>query len=234
MASRRNPLTFLIEAADDIVYSVADIEDGVKKGILTWDALRNEITKDGGGVVTDTLKRLDKILKAGRAQIPPGLPDDVYVSAFRTAAIATLVPSVLTSFKDQYDAIMDGRYNGELIADCHAAPLVKCLKKIGRDRVYCTPPTLKLELMGRKVIGDLMDIFWEGAKQMPLNDTPKTKSFPGKVAALLSENYRRVFQNSVNRGLPEIYSRFQLVTDYVCGMTDSFATRLHAELSNGI
>lgn len=88
--------------------------------------------------------------------------------------------------------------------------------------------------MGRKVIGDLMDIFWEGAEHMPLEHAPKTKRFPGKIAALLSENYRRVFQNSVNRDLPENYCRFQLVTDYVCGMTDSFAKRLHAELTNGI
>jgi len=33
---RRHPVTFLVEAADDIVYSVVDIEDGVKKRILNW------------------------------------------------------------------------------------------------------------------------------------------------------------------------------------------------------
>jgi dGTPase len=230
----RNPLTLLIEAADDIVYSVADIEDGIKKGILTWDAVRDEIEHNGDPVVTDTLSRLDRILKAGRNEIPSGLPDDVYASAFRTAAIATLVPSVFSFFTNQYDAIMEGFYTRELVKDCDAAPLVKYLKKIGRDRVYCTSPTLKLELMGRKVIGDLMDIFWEGAKYMPREGAPKTRGFPGKVAALLSENYRRVFQNSVKRDLPEQYFRFQLVTDYVCGMTDSFAKRLHGELTNGI
>lgn len=36
----RNPLTFLVEAADDIVYSVADVEDAVKKGVLTWSDRR--------------------------------------------------------------------------------------------------------------------------------------------------------------------------------------------------
>src|SRR5262249_35143644 len=36
----RNPITFLVEAADDIVYSVADIEDGVKKGIISWPSIR--------------------------------------------------------------------------------------------------------------------------------------------------------------------------------------------------
>ena len=34
--SRRNPITYLVEAADDIVYSVADVEDAVKKGVLAW------------------------------------------------------------------------------------------------------------------------------------------------------------------------------------------------------
>ncbi|MDY3552215.1 hypothetical protein R5W24_001295 [Gemmata sp. JC717] len=33
--------------------------------------------------------------------------------------------------------------------------------------------------------------------------------------------------------LPLEYHRLQLVTGYVCGMTDSFAKRLYAELTNG-
>jgi dGTPase len=81
-----------------------------------------------------------------------------------------------------------------------------------------------------------MDIFWEGAKVLPIDGRlPKMTTFPGKVCALLSENYRRVFCNSVKTmpELPEQYHRFQLVTDYVCGMTDTFAKRLHAELMNG-
>lgn len=231
----RNPLTFLVEAADDIVYSVADIEDGVKKGILTWDGLKAEIDEGDEPVVKETLERLDKILKAGTDSIPPDLPDDIYASAFRTAAIATLVPSVVEVFKAKYDDIMAGTYGGELVQDSSAAVLVERLKGIGRSRVYCTPSTLKLELMGRQVIGDLMDVFWEGAQFLPVDKAPKTKTFQGKAAALLSNNYRRVFQNSISeRKLPETYHRFQLVTDYVCGMTDSFAKRLHAELMNGV
>lgn len=231
----RNPLTFLVEAADDIVYSVADIEDGVKKGILTWESLKQAVKQDGGDVVEETLKRLDHILKAGRDHVPEGLPDDVFASAFRTAAIGTLVPSVFKEFKSHYSEIMTGAYKGELVKDCEASPLVDTLKKIGRSRVYCTQPTLKLELMGRRVIGDLMDIFWEGAQKVPIDGPPKTKNFAGKAAALLSDNYRKVFQHAVSlKELPENYHRFQLVTDYVCGMTDSFAKRMHAELTNGI
>jgi dGTPase len=92
-----------------------------------------------------------------------------------------------------------------------------------------------LELMGRKVIGDLMDVFWEGAAAIPTKGQVKTKKFPGKAAELISSNYRKVFQAfaAEKPTLPEIYHRLQLMTDYICGMTDSFAKTLHAELFNG-
>ena len=39
----RNPITYLVEASDDIVYSCADIEDAVKKGVITWTDIRREL-----------------------------------------------------------------------------------------------------------------------------------------------------------------------------------------------
>lgn len=231
----RNPITFLVEAADDIVYSVADIEDGIKKGILTWNELRHELEAVDAEEIRRSLDGMERILKAGANTIPPGLPDDTYASAFRTASIGVMVPSVTEEFKNRYSSIMDGSYGGELVADCDSAMLTKTLKSIGTKRVYCTPATLKLELMGRRVIGDLMTMFWEGAEGLPVDAAPKTKSFPGKLGALLSENYRRVFQRSVieESHIPEAYHRYHLVTDYVCGMTDTFAKRVHSELTNG-
>lgn len=232
----RNPLTFLVEAADDIVYSVADVEDAVKKGVIAWRTIEKQFEREGADDCLKTaLDRMRHILKAGRTEVPNGLPDDIFASAFRTAAIAVVVDSVVATFKDKYVEIMDGRYTGELVGDCKASPLIDVLKDIGRTQVYCTPSNLKLELMGRKVICDLMEIFWEGAEQLPLVGPPKSRKFAGKAGALLSENYRRVFQESVTTmaHLPESYHRLQLVTDYVCGMTDSFAKRLHAELMNG-
>lgn len=233
----RNPITFLVEAADDIVYSVADIEDGIKKGILSWRTLEETLHNEAGGakdVVEKVIAGKDHILKAGRENVPVGLPDDTHGSAFRTAAIGVLVQGAVEAFEAKYDEIMNGTYRGELVEDGLAAGFVKVLKKIGREKIYCTPANLKLELMGRKIIRDLLDIFWEGVQSLPVDKKPKTKDFPGKVGALLSENYRRVFQHFVqNRDLPEPYHRFQLLTDYICGMTDSFAKRLHAELTNG-
>jgi len=231
----RNPIAYLVEAADDIVYSAADIEDGIKKGVISWRDLEEnlKIKEDDG--VQRALSSKDLILHAGAATIPGDLPDDIHASAFRTAAIGVMVKGAEDAFRVKYEEIMSGRYRGELLQDSSAFLLMNSLKGIARDRIFCAPQVLKLELLGRNIIGDLLDLFWEGAEVIPLTGKPLAKKFPGKIGALLSDNYRRAFQNSVKQkdNLPEGYKRLQLVSDYICGMTDSFARRLHAELKNG-
>jgi dGTPase len=231
----RNPITFLVEAADDIVYSVADIEDGIKKAVIRWSDLEEILRAKLGKRADVVLELKDTILKAGGTELSTHLPDDIHGTAFRSAAIALLVPDAAKTFLKKYPAIMNGRYRGELVEEGELTDLIKCLQEIGQEKVYCTPSTLKLELMGRRIICDLMDLFWEGAKNISVDGTFGTKKFSGKIAALISDNYRRVFANSVTDmpEIPEQYHRLQLVTDYVCGMTDSFAKQLHLELTNG-
>jgi dGTPase len=230
----RHPICFLVEAADDIVYLAADVEDGVKKGVLAWNEIDEQL-KPKGDSVRAALARQENILKAGRAEVPADLDDDFRAAAFRTGAIAVMADAVIDVFAKRYDKIMSGAHEGDLLDESEAAELAECLRTIGRTRVYPTRSTLTLELMGRQVICDLMDVFWEGAETMPVSGAPKTSKFAGKAAALISPNYRRIFQQfaSEKNELPETYHRFQLLTDYICGMTDSFAKRLHSELFNG-
>ena len=84
--------------------------------------------------------------------------------------------------------------------------------------------------MGRKIIWDLMDIFWEGLE----HKGPPKGSFAKKIWDLLSQNYRSAFEHALkDEKLPEAYCRLQLLTDYICGMTDTFAAELHRRLMNG-
>jgi dGTPase len=60
-----------------------------------------------------------------------------------------------------------------------------------------------------------------------------TKKYPDKIYQLISDNYRRVFLKRLKLDPSnEKYHKLQLVTDYVAGMTDTFACRLHKDLTN--
>lgn len=154
--------------------------------------------------------------------------------ADRTAAIAVLVPDAVTTFFIHYDQIMEGQFAADLVSNGETSGFIDVCKQLGRSRIYNTAETLELELMGRKIISDLLDLFWEGARLLP-TDGSSGKGFPGKLGDLLSKSYKRVFTDTLAAGghLPDDYHRFQFLTDYICGMTDTFARTLHKELTNG-
>jgi dGTPase len=114
-------------------------------------------------------------------------------------------------------------------------PLIECCKHFAKENLYTSADILKLEIRGRRVIHDLMDIFWESVESLLRESLPHTtKTYPGKIYNLISENYRRVFEKRLRDDpLNQKYYKAQLVTDYIAGMTDPFACRLHNDLTNG-
>ena len=56
-----------------------------------------------------------------------------------------------------------------------------------------------------------------------------------KMVSLISDNYKKIY-SLCSKGRSEeekLYLRLLLVTDYICGMTDSYAKDMYQEL-NGI
>jgi len=51
--SARNPIAFLVEASDDIVYSTVDLEDGIKKRCIGWDSLEDQLRAQCGSALLD-------------------------------------------------------------------------------------------------------------------------------------------------------------------------------------
>lgn len=233
----RHPLTLLVEASDDIVYACVDLEDGIKKRLITWKVLEEELIAKSDGC-EHTKKAVDLAKRKVGTSLRDLAFDEGMVQAFRTYAINEAAMSAFAEFKNSYPLIISGQYHSELVKKSSAAPLIKACKTIGRKVVYESDEVLKVELMGRKVIQDLLSIFWEGAKGQSTNFDHEP--FAKKAFALMSSNYREVFGAAiarVDRNRPEssshdLYCRVQLITDYVAGMTDSFATNLHKKLTN--
>lgn len=251
----RHPITFLVEASDDIVYSLVDIEDGVKKGVVSWGdhqkqgaanspvhtrcAQSGEIRAIldlnkaviGQKLLADTAGKAEKRIDGSSLKLTGRNRDEAITQYFRTLVIGKAVAAVADEFFARYNDIMTGRYHGELIVDAQrVSGLYKVLKEeIGRKYVYPAKENLRLELLGRNVIHQLISLFYDA------DPDARTRKFSGKAYHLLSQNYRTVFDtpDEHEAKLPTEYRRLQLITDYICGMTDSFAINLHQELFHG-
>jgi dGTPase len=244
----KNPIAYIVEAADDIVFSVVDLEDGVKKGVIEWERLENilkEYSKNDTEMLDKCLEKAKKLVKKEPLVKLVGKSyDEAMAQAFQVFAIGESVHAVIEAFKEKYKDIMKGNYHKELFEDSKAYSLIKACKKAGTDYIYCAKQNLTLEIMARRVIHDLMNIFWEGVSEK------ETKlRFAEEIYSLISENYRTVFEKGKNspptlskyhkvesqgkKELPENYYCLRLVTDYICGMTDTFACTLHKRLTNG-
>jgi len=233
----RHPVTFIVEAADDIVYSAVDLEDGIKKGVLTWEDLIEALQKELGDQSPLLLKVQRGVVNQLGCERPRDhIDQDAFAQAFRIQSIGTVVPHARETFERRLPEIEAGTYGHEIVDDeaCEAKSFVEACKSVARKSVYSSKDVLRLELMGRRIIHDLMDVFWEGAAVGDSDLEPKT--YPGKAYRLISANYRHVFEKekvALSEAQDWQYHRAQLVVDYVAGMTDTFALALHKRLFNG-
>lgn len=248
----RNPITYLVEAADDIVYSVVDIEDGVKKGVIDWKTLKDKLFEYSLGNNKNLefcFQKAKELIdeKDKRVSFKGRSHSEALVQAFRVYAIGVGVKAVIKEFKNRYKEIIRGQYHKELFIDSEAFSLIKACKEIGKKIIYPSANNVKLEVMARTVIHELMDIFWDGV----INHHDEDKKFALKIYSLISDNYKTVFKNAhkeqpvleeyldilsgnlQSAKIPKNYCCMQLVTDYICGMTDGFACSLHKQLKNG-
>jgi dGTPase len=236
----RHPLTFLMEASDDIAYSVLDVEDAVKKGLVSYRDLISHLEAGADGeqekdaVIMDVCARADAQHKKHKdAKLSPNEVNDLSTQMFRVFAIGNMVSAVIEVFLERQSDIEKGLLAEDLIAVSRASLLCKKLKDFAFENAYKHRSVLELELEGHRVIHSIMDMLWPAI--VSRGDPQKeTKGHPGtpfeKYAyGRISENYRRVFE-SPNEDLPLGYRRCQLLADMISGMTDSFALSFEREL----
>lgn len=225
----RHPLTFLLEAADDIAYRTADIEDAFKKGCISYDDLLKELKKIVGESSIQTLeKQHEKAKQRGMTN-----PEQYAVQNWLVRVQGQLIYSATEGFANHYEEIMEGSYPYDLFHGTSGDALIKALGRIAHDYVFTSIPILKLEIAANTIITYLLDKMVPAVLQydedLPMGMMEK------KYVRLISENYRQIYHMYAKgkSHSEKVYLRLLLVTDYISGMTDSFAKDLYQEL-NGI
>lgn len=246
----RHPLALIMEACDDIAYSVVDAEDAIKKGIVSLNDLIADLkhTKDATGgkdkITNDLCEQTQIQLEYLRnrdlreQKLHPNELNDIATQKFRVYAIQIMVSAVYECFEANYNNIMSGKFNDELIKQSYAAPLCAALKGFDKENAFIHKSVLEIELDGYNILNRLMDYLWMGISDREKRDQPGSKRctpFAAYVYSRISENYRRIFENKFhgyheNVNLPIRYRELQLLTDMVSGMTDQFCLDLFSDL----
>ena len=235
---RRHPLTFILEAADDIAYKTADIEDAFVKGFLSYHKLREELENmqeqfgcGEGETRFDTLGHLDRLYRRAKDN-GEKTPEEYAVKNWIVRVQGYLIACATLGFTTNYGDIMQGTYGKDLFSGTYGEHLMDLLGDMAYRNVFISPSIYKMEVTESVIINFLMDKF--AAAVMKYDNPEETPgSIDTRVISFISDNYKSSyrFQSQGKTEGEKLYLRLLLVTDYICGMTDSYAKRLYQELN---
>ncbi|MEE0883911.1 MAG: deoxyguanosinetriphosphate triphosphohydrolase, partial [Faecalimonas sp.] len=230
---KRHPLTFILEAADDIAYKTADIEDAYVKGFISYYQLKEELRQLQESEPENPFRPLEKLEHKYESGVKRGVsnPEEYAVKNWIVQAQGFLINCATYGFTSNYNAIMEGTYGKDIFCGTYGEGLMHLLGDMAYRRVFTTPSIYKMEVAESVIMDFLMDKFVKAVlyydTDVKLNDIDK------RVVSFISENYKSAYHKQAE-GKDEnekLYLRLLLVTDYICGMTDSYAKRLYQELN---
>ena len=234
----RHPLTFILEAADDIAYKTADIEDAFKKGFISYEKLREELLIAGNHAKTDT-SSLDPVTMLehqyqNALERKAGNPYLYAVQNFLVRLQSSLLFCATSGFLSNYEAIMEGTYSHDLFYQSPAEWVMEALGDIAYRYAFTSRQILQMEVSAGTILDFLMDRFVPAVLHYDTEE--KLQMMQEKLVTLISENYRQIYHLYAKNASSEeekLYLRLLLVTDFISGMTDSYAKDLYQKL-NGI
>lgn len=204
----RHPMAYLTEAADDICYNIVDVEDAFKANRLTFK---------------EAEELLQPIAKGQLNRYHLLTENDDKISYLRAKAIGVLVDQVAKAFWENDEEIYRGIFKGELLDLVPFSVAIQQIKVTSREKIYVDDEKLENEAAGYEVIRGLLKIFAD-----TLDDWQRTDGNLEKM----SPRYRRTIQllPRFERMPTSTYQWLLRITDYVSGMTDSYAVRQYRKL----
>lgn len=209
----RHPLAYLVEAADDICYRVNDLEDGFRlKHVSLQEAqeLLLSIFEPGGAPTKwkDIGTEQDKI------------------GYLRAKAINYLIGQLITHFQEHSDHILEGKMETGLIDGIPSAGALSNIIKISKKKIYRAREVLEIEAAGFQVLGGLLEAFLAAVNDIAQKGEKKASAKSQTIFYLLPQQFR-VMEDEHE----DLYLRTLKVTDFISGMTDSFAVSLYKQLT---
>ena len=240
----RHPLTYIMEAADDISYCLADLEDAVEKGLLQLSELAHQLNQAFSRLEAQDRpintsggdsKRFSALIQAAlqRAEAEPINQNSEFFIALRVSMIHPLVQHAAEQFIQQIESVYHGNLNRALLEDgsqYHA--ITSTFKWVARQFVFNQPEVETLELQGFRIIAGLLDSYQPLLLLSQADFTAVLQSQghafaqEQRLAHRLPNKHVAAYQHAVTANTEphlELYYRCRLLQDFISGMTDHFA-----------
>ncbi|HEY0742705.1 MAG TPA: deoxyguanosinetriphosphate triphosphohydrolase [Chryseosolibacter sp.] len=208
---QRHPLAFLVEAADDICYSIIDLEDGCSLGLVSYADARNLFE----GVITRSKSKLGKL-----DQIKT-MPEKI--GFLRALAIGDLMQECTALFLDHETEILEGKFDQALADECPSRNGLKEIINISIEKIYRARTVVEIEASGHEILPGLLEQFTKAGSS--LLDKSKSRKYEN-LQKLIPED----ISNSILASPSDHYNMLRNIIDFVSGMTDKHALSLYRKI----
>ncbi|MDI1257380.1 MAG: deoxyguanosinetriphosphate triphosphohydrolase [Flavobacterium sp.] len=205
---QRHPLAFLVEAADDICYTIIDFEDGINLGLVSEDfALEYLIKLVKDSINTSKYKTL--ITKEDR------------ISYLRALAIGSLINDAVDVFMENEEAILAGNFHSALTDKSKYKAQMDDIINISVKNIYQSREVIEKELVGYQIIQTLLDKFINAFNN---KFHGKASNYDKLILKMLPEKFLEEKE--------DLYKRLLHICHYISLLTDGNALELY-ETING-
>jgi dGTPase len=201
----RHPLAYLVEAADDICYTIIDFEDGINLGLVPEEFALEYLIKLVKNNI-DTAKYQALTTKQDR------------VSYLRALAIGSLIQDAVKVFIENESAILEGKFPFSLMDKSQYKAQMDDIIQLSVKNIYQSREVVEKEIKGYHIIHQLIDTF--ATAYIRFCEEQMT-TYDNLIIKILPENYH------VKKYTP--YDQLMHICQFVSMLTDGNAL-LYAKL----
>ncbi len=210
LSYNRHPLAYLVEAADDICYTIIDFEDGINLGLIEEDyALEYLIKLVKGRIITKNYNALQTT--------------EDRVSYLRALAISTLIDEAASIFMKNETDILEGKFETALLDVSQYKAQITDIINLSIKKVYRSKEVINKEIAGYEILNQLLNAYGKLALNV-YNDS--------------LSNYDKLLQNllpeTVSLSNESLYNNLLSVCLFISKLSDTNAMLLHKKLKGNI
>lgn len=210
----RHPLSFLLEAADDIAYLTVDFEDAARLGMVDYSVLE-KLYLD----IIDT--------ERSRTYVKTLATNERKAEFLRAQTIGVLVRSAADKFIEHHDELLRGEFTSPLTEIIPQADILAEIRQRSIRDIYNHRSVAEVVGAGFELVQGMLDIFVPCINEMAMECAGKTQASyrSRRVSALLPVRHYPSPDE-----VDSTYTRLLRVLDYISGMTDRYAVNLYQKL----